>query len=77
MHDNGSVMTDVVTCPLLSLFKVLIVAYHQLLWVTEFRDVFSKAVSSAGFLQAWKAAGRGRKVIMDRSHVGSFVLALK
>lgn len=69
-------MTDVVTCPLLSVFKVLIAAYHQLLWVTEFSDVFSKAVSLAGFLQAW-AAGRGRKVIMGRSCVGSFVLSIK
>lgn len=51
-------VADVVTCPLLSVFKVLITAYCQLHWVTELRDVFEKAVSVAGFLQAW-AAGRG------------------
>lgn len=51
-------VADVVTCPLLSVFKVLITAYRQLRWVTELRDVFAKAVSVAGFLQTW-AAGRG------------------
>lgn len=62
-------MADVVTCPLLSVFKVLIAAYHQLRWVTELRDVFAKAVPIAGSLQAWEA-GRGRRVIMGKSPVG-------
>jgi len=65
-------MADVVTCPLLSVFKVLIAAYHQLRWVTELRNVFAKAVSVAGSLQAW-AAKRCRKVIHGQESCGSFM----
>lgn len=52
-------MADVVTCPLLPGFKVLIAAYHQSGWVTEFRDVFAKAVAVAWSLQEG-AAGMGK-----------------
>lgn len=48
-------VADVVTCPLLSLFKVLTAAYRQLCWVTELKGIFAKAVSVAGLLQSWMA----------------------